>query len=91
MKCHNVHHISLLQLAANDLYLGQRHNPPPPVDIDGEDEYFLEAILDSHLHRHKLQYLVKWIGYDIWEWEPAKHHSESEAVDRIHKKYLDKP
>jgi hypothetical protein len=91
MKCHNVHHVSLLEPAAHDLYPGQWPNPPPLVEIDGEDEYFIEAILDSWIHRHKLQYLVKWIGYDMPDWEPTELHSKSKAVDRFHEKYPDKP
>jgi hypothetical protein len=54
MKCHNVHHILLVKLAANDLYPGQWPDPPPPVGIDDEDEYFIEAIWDSQIHCHKL-------------------------------------
>jgi hypothetical protein len=65
MKYHNVHHVLLLEPAANDLYPGQLPEPPPLVAIDGEDEYLIEEILDSRMHRHKLQYLVKWIGYDM--------------------------
>jgi hypothetical protein len=90
MKCHNIHHISLLEPAGNDLYPGQCPNTPPPFEIDGEEEYFIEAILDSRIHRRKLQYLVKWIGYDMPDWEPAKLHSQSEAVDRFHEKYPNK-
>jgi hypothetical protein len=81
MKCHNVYHISLLEPIAYDPYPGQRPNLAPPVEIDGKDEYFIEAILDSQIHRHKLQYLVKWLGYDMPDWEPAELHSKSEAVD----------
>jgi hypothetical protein len=84
MKWHNIHHQSLLEPAANDLYPGQRPDAPLPVDIDGKDEYLIEAILDSRIHSCKLQYLVKWIGYDMPGWEPAECHSESEAVDRFH-------
>jgi hypothetical protein len=91
IKCHNVYHVSLLELAANDLYPGQWLELPPPVEIDSEDEYLIEAILDSRMHGHKLQYLVKWIGYDIPGWEPAELHSESEAVDLFHEKYPDEP
>jgi hypothetical protein len=91
MKCHNVHHVSLLELAANDLYRGQWLEPPPPVEIDSEDEYLVEAIFDSQMHAGKLQYLVKWIGYHMLGWEPTELHSESEAVNRFHEKYPDKP
>jgi hypothetical protein len=65
MKCHNIHHVSLLALAANNPYPGQWPEIPPPVEIDGEDEYLIEAILDSQMHCCKLQYLVKWIAYDM--------------------------
>jgi hypothetical protein len=85
-----MHHILLLEPAANDLYLGQWPDPPLPVEIDGEDEYFMEAILDSQIYYHKLQYLVKCIGYDMPEWEPAELHSKSEAVDRFYEKYPNK-
>jgi hypothetical protein len=65
MKCHNVYYVSLLELAANDLYPGQWRDPPLPVEIDDKDEYFIEAILDSQIYHCKLQYLVNWIGYDM--------------------------
>jgi hypothetical protein len=67
MKCHNVHYVSILEPVANYLYPGQGPDPVPAVEIDGKDEYFIEAILDSWIFRCKLQYLVKWIGYDMPE------------------------
>jgi hypothetical protein len=91
MTCHNVFHVSLLEPAADDAYPGQNMEPPPLVEIDGEDEYFIEAILDSRIHRRKLQYLIKWVGYDLPDWGPAELHSTSAAVDTFHEKYPDKP
>jgi hypothetical protein len=91
MKCHNVFHVSLLEPAADDAYPGQNTEPPPTVEINGEDEYFIEAVLDSRIHRRKLQYLIKWVGYDLPDWEPAELHSESKAVDTFYEKYPDKP
>jgi hypothetical protein len=91
MKYHNVHHVSLLEPAANDPYPEQWPGLPQLVEIDSKDEYFIEAILDSWIHYCKLQYLVKWISYDMLDWEPAEFHSESEVVNRFHEKYLDKP
>jgi hypothetical protein len=90
MKCHNVHHVLLLEPVANDAYPGQWLDPHPAVEIDGKDEYFINAILDSCIHCCKLQYLVKWVGYNIPEWEPAELHSKSEAVDQFHEKYGNK-
>jgi hypothetical protein len=91
MKCHNIFHVSLLEPTTNDAYPGQNMEPPPPLEIDGEDEYFIEAILDSRIHRRKLQYLIKWVSYDSLDWEPTKLHSKSEAMDTFHEKYPDKP
>jgi hypothetical protein len=47
MKCHNVFHVLLLEPTAHDAYPGQNMEPPPIVEINGKDEYFVEAILDS--------------------------------------------
>jgi hypothetical protein len=50
MKYHNVFHVLLLEPTADDAYHGQNMQPPPLVEIDGEDEYFIEAILNSQIH-----------------------------------------
>jgi hypothetical protein len=91
MKCHNVHHVLYLEPIANNPYPGQWPDPPAPGKIDGKDEYFIESILDSHIYRCKLQYVVKWIGYNMPDWEPTKLYSESEVVYLFHNKYTDKP
>jgi hypothetical protein len=44
---YNVHHIMLLELAANNPYPYQWPNLLLLVEIDSKDEYFIEAILDS--------------------------------------------
>jgi hypothetical protein len=80
-----------LEPAANDPYPSQWPDPLLPVKIDSEDEYFIEAILDSQIYHHKLQYLVKLVSYDMPNWEPAEHYSQSEVVDRFHENYPDKP
>jgi len=38
MKIHDVFHVSLLDLAANDPREGQISPPPPPVEVEGEAE-----------------------------------------------------
>jgi hypothetical protein len=50
-------HIQILS-RANDLHY------PPPTLIDGEKEYEVETILDSWMRYNRLEYLVKWKGYD---------------------------
>jgi len=45
--------------------------PQAPVEVEGEEEYIVEEILDSHLRCNKLEFLVKWEGYtnenNLWE------------------------
>ena len=62
---------------------------PMPVIVEGEEEYEVAEILDSRRHRNRLQYLVRWEGYDVSHnsWEPASHvvHAK-ELVEAFHKK-----
>ena len=59
IEVHPVRHISVLEPAANDLYPGQVVQPPPPVEIDGEEEWEVEEVLDAKIRYRKLQYLIK--------------------------------
>jgi hypothetical protein len=55
-----------LSIAHPDAIPGRRPAPPPPTTlVDGEDEYEVEAILDSQMRYNCLEYLVKWKGYII--------------------------
>ena len=49
--------------------------PPEPIEVDGQLEYELEAILDSRMFRRQLQYYCKWKGYS------EKHNSWQTAAD----------
>ena len=60
MKFHNVFHVRLLEPAARNPFPGQIILPAPPVDVDGEEEWEVIDVLDSHLYRRRLQYLIKW-------------------------------
>ncbi|PRP76471.1 retrotransposable element protein [Planoprotostelium fungivorum] len=52
---------------------------PPPVIIDSEQEYEVEAILDVQKRYGKTQYLVSWKGYGPEEnlWLPEDNLSNS--------------
>ena len=46
--------------------------PQAPVEVEGEEEYIVQEILDSYLRHNKLEFLVKWEGYtnENNSWEP---------------------
>ena len=72
MKIHDVFSPDKLQMAANDPLPGQVQEPPEPVEINDDQEWEVEQILDSCIHWRKLQYQVKWLGFDEdWTWYPA--------------------
>ena len=60
--------------------------------MDGEEEWEVETIMDSRLHYNRLQYLVKWKGYDAPTWQPATdlEHS-SDLVRQFHQLWPDRP
>ena len=91
VKLHPVFNVSQLR-PYNDpagSFPGRSVDPSPPVVVDGEEEYEVEAIL---LHRDvagrdrpRREYLVKWLGYSELDntWEPEDHlNNAQEAVDR---------
>jgi len=63
MAIHNTFHISLFEPYQDNRFLSQIKEPPPAIQIEGEDEYELDEIIDSRLHYNKLQYRAKWKGY----------------------------
>jgi hypothetical protein len=34
-----------------------------PINVDGEEQYIVEIILDSRIKKGKEQFLIKWEGY----------------------------
>jgi hypothetical protein len=65
MKIHDAFHPVLLRKAATDPLPGQEHTEPPPIIIEDE-EWEVDDILNSRLYGRwkRLQYQVKWKGYD---------------------------
>jgi len=63
MAIHNTFHISLLEPYEDNQFPLQIKEPPPSIQIEGEEEYELKEIIDSRLHYNKFQYRAKWKGY----------------------------
>jgi hypothetical protein len=73
-----------------DPILGRRPVPPPPTTlIDGEEEYEVEAILDSHMCYNHLEYLLKFKGYDEShnQWEVHSQLHAKPKIVQFHHKY----
>ena len=94
MKIHLVFHISLFKPYKASSILDRSKVPPPPVEIEGNEEFEISEILDSQIIQRKLEYLVHWQGYDISErtWKPAANlcHA-SEMIQDFHHQYPEKP
>jgi len=95
MAIQNTFHISLLGPYQDNRFPSQSKEPPPPIQIEGEDEYELEEIIDSRLHYNKLQYRAKWKGYSPEHDKvmyPAENFNNAEhTVQRFHRRYPRKP
>ena len=93
IKIHNVFHPNLLQKASTDPLTNQVNEPPPPVIINNEEEWEVEDILDARSHRGKLQYRVKWVGWDEdREWyDAAGFENSPEIVKDFYSRYPKKP
>jgi hypothetical protein len=63
--------------------------PPPPTLVDGEEEYEVEAILDSRMRYNRLEYLAKWKGYDksYNQWEVHTQVHAKPKIAQFHRKY----
>ena len=54
MKVHPVFHVSLLTPYRANMLPGRVQPPPPPVVVEGFEEFEVEEILDSWIHYNKL-------------------------------------
>jgi hypothetical protein len=79
-----------LSIAHPDPILGRRPAPPPPTTlVDGEEEYEVEAILDSQMCCNCLEYLLKFKGYDEShnQWEVHTHVHAKPKIALFHRKH----
>jgi hypothetical protein len=81
----------LLDPVVDDHLVGQITEPPPAVEVDGEEEYQVSSIEDRQVYRSQLQYLVRWTGYNSLTREPAKFVDGLQAVEEFHEQYPQKP
>ena len=60
---HNIFHVSLLRR----YWTNGLDYKAPPVEIDGEEQYEVEAIWKHRVVHGEMQFLVKWVGYNECE------------------------
>lgn len=71
VRIHNVFHVQLLEPYVENTIPHRTQPPPPPLEVEGEEEYEIEAILDTKVDKRYLdsrRYLVKWLGYEERTW-----------------------
>lgn len=90
LKIHDVFHDNRLAPWGGSKVNGELSPPPAPVEIDHEEEFEVEDIVDSRLFRRQLQYLVRWKGYSAGDnsWEPAANLTNAKAtINKFHRKF----
>ena len=93
MRIHPVFSPDKLRRAADDPLPGQVVEPPEPLVIGDEHEWEVEEILASRVCRHRLQYQVKWTGFDEDRtWYPAANFKGSpHRIRDYHQRYPEQP
>ncbi|KAF8755943.1 reverse transcriptase [Rhizoctonia solani] len=91
MRIHNVFYIGLLSKVKRD---DKRafENCPPPVTVDGEEEYKVEGITDTEERNGKWFFRVKWKGYGPEEntWEPQENLKNAGKILKRYKEDMRK-
>ena len=91
---HPVFHVSLLEKYHTSAIPGRKPEPPPSVEVESEQEWAVDRILDSFVKRRRFYYLVSWRGYPESEAtaEPPEHLTHAQdLVEEFHRLHPDKP
>jgi len=89
-QLHPVFNVVKLSAAPEDPILGRKPQAPPlPIVINGEEEWEVEEILDSHWHQRRFQFLVKWKGFsrEHNSWEAASNVKALDLVVEYYRKH----
>ncbi|XP_044724307.1 reverse transcriptase (RNA-dependent DNA polymerase) domain-containing protein [Hirsutella rhossiliensis] len=82
---HNVFHVSLLRLAADDPLPSQTSDDyrPPAILTDDGELWEVEEILDRKKVGREWKVLVKWVGWIGPTWEPVKEEEKKQLFDDV--------
>ena len=85
-KLYHTFHVSLLE----PYYVRDGHVPSTPIDIDGDEEWEVERILDVYTTRSSRErFLVRWKGFFEVEdtWELVEHLTNvEEALEQFRRR-----
>ena len=88
-QIHPTFHASHLKAYIRHPEFEREVEPPPPVLVDGELEYEVEAILHHRGKGAQCIYLILWKGYPLSEatWEPESHllNAPNILADYLHR------
>ncbi|KAL3708702.1 hypothetical protein TMatcc_006686 [Talaromyces marneffei ATCC 18224] len=93
----NVHPVfapeKLRRASSSELLTGQIQDKAPPIEVNGEQEWEVDEILDSKLRWRKLFYRVRWTGHDPDpKWYLASNFKNaSRRLKAFHDRYPEKP
>ena len=92
MKIHDIFHLNLLRKASTNPLTNLVNKLPPPIIINNKEKWEVKDILDDRSYQGKLQYRVKWVGWDKdREWYDVIGFDNSpEIIEDFHFCYLDK-
>jgi hypothetical protein len=92
LKIHDVFYVGLLSKVKED-EARPILREPGPLEIEGEEEYEVEEIVDSEWHPDRWYYRIKWKGYgpksNTWEPKANLEHAEK-ILKKYHQKLLKK-
>jgi len=90
MRIHPVFHISLLEPAPTNVRINTSQQASPEFE---QGEYEVEDILNQRIHNGRIEYLVKWKGYDDAEntWEPKSHFPNKTMLNQYHRRKQETP
>jgi len=89
-QLHPVFNVIKLSATLEDPILGRKlQAPPPPIVVDGKEEWKVEEILDSRWHWRRFQYLVKWKGFsrEHNSWEVAFNVKAPDLIVEYYQKH----
>ena len=95
-RIHPVIHVDKLYPFKGNIINGKLEVELEPVYLEEEDEpeYEVEKLLDSRIRWRRIEYLVKWKGYDDGHnsWEPVTNLTNAKrSITAFHKKHPEAP